>query len=69
MRYEDETIWLSQKLMSRLFDVDVRTINEHLKNIYNQSELAREATIRKFRIVQIEGAREVSRNIESHKQQ
>ena len=38
-RYEDETIWLSQKLMAALFDVDVRTINEHLKNIYAQQEL------------------------------
>ena len=56
-RYEDETIWLSQKLMAQLFDVDVRTVNEHLKNIYDQSELGREATIRKFQIVQIEGKR------------
>jgi len=63
-RYEDETIWLSQKLMAQLFDVDVRTVNEHLKNIYDQSELAREATIRKFRIVQSEGKREVSRNVD-----
>ena len=54
-RYEDETIWLSQKLMATLFNVDVRTINEHLKNTYEQGELAPEATIRKFRIVQIEG--------------
>lgn len=63
-RYEDETIWLSQKLMAQLFDVDVRTINEHLKNIYDQVELAREATIRNFRIVQSEGKREVSRNVD-----
>ena len=52
--YEDETIWLSQKLMATLFDVDVRTINEHLKNIYEQGEVKPEATIRKFRIVQAE---------------
>lgn len=58
-RYEDETIWLSQKLMALLFDVDVRTVNEHLKNIYDQGELVREATIRKFRIVQTEGNRDV----------
>ena len=63
-RYEDETIWLSQKLMSQLFEVDVRTVNEHLKNIYLQEELSSESTIRKFRIAQLEGTREVSRNIE-----
>jgi len=50
--------------MAQLFDVDVRTVNEHLKNIYDQAELAREATIRKFRIVQSEGKREVSRNVD-----
>ena len=63
-RHEDETIWLSQKLMAQLFDVNVRTINEHLKNIYEQNELSRETTIRKFRIVQIEGKREVVRNVD-----
>ena len=63
-RYEDDTVWLSQKLMAQLFDVDVRTVNEHLKNIYEQDEVKREATIRKFRIVQIEGAREVTRNVD-----
>ena len=62
-RYEDETIWLSQKLMATLFEVDVRTINEHLKNIYAQGEQTEEATIRKFRIVQLEGKREVNRNV------
>lgn len=50
--------------MAQLFDVDVRTVNEHLKNIYDQGELVREATIRKFRIAQIEGNRDVSRNVE-----
>jgi len=63
-RYEDECIWLSQKLMAQLFAVDVRTINEHLKNIYDQGELERGATIRKFRIVQTEGNREVARNVD-----
>ena len=63
-RYKDETIWLSQKLMSALFNVDVRTINEHLKNIYEQGEVSLDATIRKFRIVQTEGKREVSRNVD-----
>ena len=61
-RYEDETIWLTQKLMGELFEVDVRTINEHLKNIYKQNELLPDATIRKFRIVQKEGNRQVARN-------
>jgi len=62
-RYENETVWLSQKLMGELFEVDVRTINEHLKNIYKQGEQMEEATIRKFRIVQIEGNREINRNV------
>jgi len=63
-RYEDETIWLTQKLMAQLFDVTVPTINEHMKNIFDQGELGREATIRKFLTVQIEGKREVSRNVD-----
>ncbi|MCD6272010.1 MAG: virulence RhuM family protein [Deltaproteobacteria bacterium] len=63
-RYEDETIWLSQKLMAALFNVNVRTINEHLKNIYEQGEVMLEATIRKFRIVQKEGGRAVARNMD-----
>lgn len=62
-RYEDETIWLSQKLMATLFEVDVRTINEHLKNIYKQEEQTETATIRYFRIVQTEGNREVNREV------
>lgn len=64
VRYEDETIWLSQKMMAALFDVGVPAINEHLKNIYESGELSQDATIRKFRIVQTEGNREVSRNID-----
>ena len=63
-RYADETIWLTQKLMAALFDVTVPTINEHLKNIYETGELRREATIRKFRTVQAEGGRDVSRNVD-----
>jgi hypothetical protein len=62
-RYEDETIWLSQKLMATLFEVDVRTINEHLKNIYTQKEQIETATIRYFRIVQTEGNRKVNREV------
>lgn len=64
VRYEDETIWLTQKLMGALFEVDVRTISEHLKNIYDQGEIAREATLRKFRTVQTEGTREVTRELD-----
>lgn len=63
MRYEDENIWLTQRMMAELYDVDVRTINEHLKKIYADSELSEGATIRKFRIVQSEGARQVSREV------
>ncbi len=62
--YEDETIWLTQKLMAQLFDVKVPTINEHLKNIFESVELEREATIRKFLTVQLEGKREVSRKVD-----
>ena len=46
----DETLWLTQKMMAELFGVDVRTINEHLKNIFDSSELIEDAVIRKFRI-------------------
>lgn len=62
--YEGETFWLSQKKMAELFGVDVRTISEHLQNIYKTVELVEEATIRKFRIVQTEGSREVAREVE-----
>ena len=64
VRLEDETVWLTQKLMAELFQVTIPTINEHIKNIYNEAELGSEATIRKFRIVQKEGKREVSRAID-----
>ena len=62
MRYEDENIWLTQKMMATLYDVDVRTINEHIKKIYSDSELEEESTIRNFRIVQTEGSRQVTRD-------
>ena len=51
VRLEGETVWLSQKQMAELFDKDVRTINEHITNAFEEGELAREATIRNFRIV------------------
>ena len=59
-----ETFWLSQKKMAELFNVDVRTINEHLQNIYKTGELEREPTVRNFRIVQKEGSRDVARDID-----
>lgn len=63
MRYEDENIWLTQKMMATLYDVNVRTVNEHIKKIYSDSELEPISTIRKFRIVQTEGSRQVSREV------
>lgn len=61
MRYEDENIWLTQKMMATLYGVDVRTISDHIKKVYSDSELEELATNRKFRIVQIEGSRQVQR--------
>ena len=63
MRYEDENIWLTQKMMATLYNVDVRTINDHIKRVYADSELEESATIRKFRIVQTEGSRQVEREV------
>jgi hypothetical protein len=63
MRYEDENIWLTQKMMATLYDVDVRTVNEHIQKIFFDNELAEEATIRNFRIVQTEGTRQVEREV------
>ena len=65
-RFENETIWLSQALIAELFQVSVPTVNEHLKGIFAEGELAPEATIRKFRIVRSEGARQVAREIEHY---
>jgi hypothetical protein len=64
VKLHDETVWLSQKLMAELFQKDVRTINEHIKNIYEEGELRPDSTIRKFRIVQIEGKRQVVREVD-----
>lgn len=54
VRYEDENIWITQKMLATLYEVDVRTINEHIQKIYADLELEEEATIRNFRIVQTE---------------
>lgn len=61
-----ETLWATQKQISNLFDVSISTINEHLLNIFESDELSSEATIRKFRIVQLEGTREVTREIDHY---
>jgi hypothetical protein len=66
MRYEDENIWLTQKLMATLYDVEVHTVNYHIKKIFDDKELTPEATIRKFRIVQTEGNRQVEREMEHY---
>ena len=55
MRYEDENIWLTQKMMAALYDVDIRTINYHVKKIFKDSELQENAVIRKFRITAEDG--------------
>ena len=57
---EQETVWATQKQLAEVFGVDVRTINEHIKNIYKTDELDEVSTIRKFRIVRQEGSREVA---------
>lgn len=66
VRYEDGTLWLTQKMMGILFDVEANTITYHLKEIYGSSELEREATTRKFRVVQMEGNRNVARETDHY---
>ncbi len=63
IRYEDENIWLTQKMLATLYGINVATINEHISNIYKDNELEKDSTIRNFRIVQKEGNREVSRSV------
>lgn len=63
IRYEDENIWLTQKMLATLYDIDVRTINYHIKKIYKDRELEAEATIRKYWIVQTEGERQINREV------
>ncbi len=64
--FEQETVWLTQAQMAELFTKDVRTINEHIGNVFSEGELERDPTIRKFRIVRQEGNRQVSREIEHY---
>ena len=66
MRYEDENIWLTQKMMATLYDVSVPAINQHLKRIFGDNELERRATVKKYLIVQIEGNRQVRREVEHY---
>ena len=63
MRYEDENIWLTQKMMATLYDVSVAAINQHIKKVYDDSELEPDSTIKKYLIVQKEGSRQVSREV------
>ena len=66
VRYEDETLWLTQKMMSNLFDVESNTITYHLQEIFRSGELDKESTTRKFRVVQTEGTRQVSREVDHY---
>jgi len=65
-RFENETLWLTQALIAELFQVTVPTVNEHLKGVFAEGELTAAATIRNFRIVRLEGRREVARDIEHY---
>lgn len=66
MRYQDENVWLTQRMMAELYGVDIRTVNEHIGKIYADRELEESSTIRNFRIVQSEGARQVSREVKHY---
>ena len=63
VRYEDENIWLTQKMMAALYDVSVAAVNQHIKKIFDDGELSEEATIKKYLIVQNEGSRDVQRSV------
>jgi hypothetical protein len=66
VRFDGQTVWLSQRLLSELYQVGVNTINHHIKEIFSDGELAPEATIRRYRIVQTEGSRSVEREVEHY---
>lgn len=63
VRYEDENIWITQKMLAVLYEVDVADINYHIKKVFEDSELTQESTIKKILIVQTEGNRQVSREV------
>ena len=69
MRYEDENICLTQKMMSALYGVSVAAISQHIKRIYDDGELTPEATIKKYLTVQTEGSRQISRNLDHYNRQ
>ena len=64
VRLQDETVWLTQKMMADLFQTTIPNVNMHIKNVFDERELDRKATIKNFLIVQKEGTREVSRSVE-----
>jgi hypothetical protein len=66
VRIGEETVWLSQRLLSELYHVGVNTINHHIKSIYDDGELSPEATVRQYRIVQTEGGRQIERVVEHY---
>lgn len=66
VRVQDENVWLTQKLIAKLFDVNIPNINEHLRNVFSSKELDKSSTIRKFQIVQKEGTREIAREIDHY---
>ena len=66
MRYEDENVWLTQKMMAALYDVSIPAINQHLKRIFSDNELEPEATVKQYLIVQTEGGRQVQRSVEHY---
>ena len=66
VRFEEKNVWLSQKNLAELYQVSVPSINEHLAHIFEENELTPEVTIRKFRIVQSEGKREVTRSVDHY---
>ena len=66
MRYEDENVWLTQKMMATLYDVTVPAVNQHLKRIFADKELDSGATVKKYLIVQTEGSRQVQREVEHY---
>ena len=66
MRYEDENVWLTQKMMATLYDVSKQTISQHIQRIYDDNELTPEATVKKYLTVQTEGGRQISRNLDHY---
>ena len=66
MRYQDENVWLTQRMMAELYGVEVPTINVHISKIFSDKELLEDATIRNFQIVQTEGSRQVSREVKHY---